>query len=78
VQGLESLLLLNLSHNSLSSDFLSQQTFATQLKLVALDLSYNALKTIKVTKKLRKLQVDFCGSMTLWCGSGSGSADPFL
>jgi hypothetical protein len=52
VQGLESLLLLNLSHNSLSSDFLSQQTFATQLKLVALDLSYNALKTIKVTKKL--------------------------
>jgi hypothetical protein len=51
VQGLESLLLLNLSHNSLSSDFLSQQTFATQLKLVALDLSYNALKTIKVTKK---------------------------
>jgi hypothetical protein len=76
VQGLESLLLLNLSHNSLSSDFLSQQTFATQLKLVALDLSYNALKTIKVTMKLRKLQVDFCGSMTFWCGSGS--ADLFL
>jgi hypothetical protein len=59
VQGLESLLLLNLSHNSLSSDFLSQQTFATQLKLVALDLSYNALKTIKVTKKTPKIASRF-------------------
>jgi hypothetical protein len=48
VQGLEGLLLLNLSHNSISSDFLSHLTFASQLKLVALDLSYNALKIIKV------------------------------
>ena len=45
------MLLLNLSHNSISSDFLSELTFASQLKLVALDLSYNNLKAIKVRKK---------------------------
>ena len=41
--GLNNLLLLNISRNDISSHLLSHQIFDSLMKLVALDLSLNAL-----------------------------------
>jgi len=46
LNGLHNLLLLNMSFNHLSGDSFNAETFQSQVKLVALDLSHNRMKNI--------------------------------
>lgn len=57
--GLEHLLILNLSRNSLSDDWLKAETFASLMRLVALDLSHNRLAHLdrQLLKPLTSLQL---------------------
>ncbi|GIY13363.1 hypothetical protein CEXT_125611 [Caerostris extrusa] len=45
--GLQQMMVLDLSHNSLSSQWLNADTFADMTRLVVLDLSYNRLSHLE-------------------------------
>jgi Leucine-rich repeat (LRR) protein len=75
--GLEHLLVLNVSRNEIGNPYLTADTFSSQVRLVALDLSFNQLTRLDASllKPLTALQLlDLSGNQITALSAGTFSA----